>query len=684
MANNLFWEKGNISPANFEPGRTESVNQVGHGFILPLHGFIPVYDNSGTWAAADGSSSSSYHDAVIVEVTDTDNFVIQRNGYLNVDDHGLQPFTDYYLSETLAGTITIIAPASARKVATPVTDDWLYVHNYSNARAINGLEIDSATGQIVMGGLLDRDTVIDGFSGGLFDFDIGADNIAFDTINGAQLSSLFGDVDILAGGQLDLYAESLARLESAGDVRINSNGISSGDIQIQNIGTGDVRISADQGELIIGASFAINISTPGLLSASVGDVLTLLDTATGECEWQPASGGDEKEDDVFRIIDDVDNTKKIAFQASGISTGTTRTITMPDADVDLGLLSSVGNMAGATFYDSTGGQIISNSRTVINLDATLTNNATGVFSLASDEITVAEDGFYIVGYTIAADLNSGTRENYYGYLQHDAGSGFADVSGSFIAGYSRIDTESTSASAMVVIELSASDKLRISAISTRANGHDTVVGSKLSIVQLKGIKGDTGATGPAGGNEKEDNVFRIIDDGDNTKKIAFQASGISTGTTRTITMPDADVDLGKLGSPICATFYNTSTTASSGVVTIDTTLTNNAPSIFSLSSNEVTIDEDGFYLVSYSFGGTYSSTFLYTNYIELDTGSGFSEIFGSRKTSPGMQTLGGYFYSHSSAVTHEFSSGDKIRIYDSGGGLVSPLQYGCNISITKL
>lgn len=40
-----------------------------------------------------------------------------------------------------------------------------------------------------------------------------------------------------------------------------------------------------------------------------------------------------------------------------------------------------------------------------------------------------------------------------------------------------------------------------------------------------------------------DNVFRVKDDGDATKQIALQASGITTGTTRTITMPDSDVTL---------------------------------------------------------------------------------------------------------------------------------------------
>lgn len=41
------------------------------------------------------------------------------------------------------------------------------------------------------------------------------------------------------------------------------------------------------------------------------------------------------DDDNFRISDDVDGTKKIAFEASAIATATTRTITMADANIDL-------------------------------------------------------------------------------------------------------------------------------------------------------------------------------------------------------------------------------------------------------------------------------------------------------------------------------------------------------------
>lgn len=47
-----------------------------------------------------------------------------------------------------------------------------------------------------------------------------------------------------------------------------------------------------------------------------------------------------------------------------------------------------------------------------------------------------------------------------------------------------------------------------------------------------------------------DSTFRISDNGDSTKKIAFEASGIATGTVRTITMPDSNVDLGLVATAI--------------------------------------------------------------------------------------------------------------------------------------
>ena len=64
-------------------------------------------------------------------------------------------------------------------------------------------------------------------------------------------------------------------------------------------------------------------------------------------------------------------------------------------------------------------------------------------------------------------------------------------------------------------------------------------------------------------NKKLEDTCTIADSTDNTKEIGIDASGITTGTKRTITMPDADVDLGdvetmKYVGPYTTTDYNDS------------------------------------------------------------------------------------------------------------------------------
>lgn len=55
---------------------------------------------------------------------------------------------------------------------------------------------------------------------------------------------------------------------------------------------------------------------------------------------------------------------------------------------------------------------------------------------------------------------------------------------------------------------------------------------------------------PPAGTEFSDSALRITDNADATKKIAFEASGIATGTTRTLTMPDRNLNLGLIDSEI--------------------------------------------------------------------------------------------------------------------------------------
>lgn len=74
-----------------------------------------------------------------------------------------------------------------------------------------------------------------------------------------------------------------------------------------------------------------------------------------------------------------------------------------------------------------------------------------------------------------------------------------------------------------------------------------------------------------------DNVFNIVDNGDTSKKIAFQASGITASTTRTVTMPDRSLTLDTItfGTTVVAsagTGYIPFATTASGVLSGDAAL----------------------------------------------------------------------------------------------------------------
>jgi hypothetical protein len=79
--------------------------------------------------------------------------------------------------------------------------------------------------------------------------------------------------------------------------------------------------------------------------------------------------------------------------------------------------------------------------------------------------------------------------------------------------------------------------------------HSPASGGTWTLVALNDLRGlipntTAGAGGAAaGGAEFSDALFRVFDNGDSTKKIALEASAITTSTTRTAKMPDRDLSL---------------------------------------------------------------------------------------------------------------------------------------------
>jgi hypothetical protein len=75
--------------------------------------------------------------------------------------------------------------------------------------------------------------------------------------------------------------------------------------------------------------------------------------------------------------------------------------------------------------------------------------------------------------------------------------------------------------------------------------HSSSGGGTWTLVDNEDLRGQYPSVFAGGGSAQTtifpDNTFRVYDDGDVTKSLAFQCSGITTATTRTITVPDKDV-----------------------------------------------------------------------------------------------------------------------------------------------
>ena len=127
-----------------------------------------------------------------------------------------------------------------------------------------------------------------------------------------------------------------------------------------------------------------------------------------------------------------------------------------------------GDQAAASFYDNTGAQNISSSVwTVVNIDTTKRNNATGVYSLASDEVTINETADYYINYACGGQLAGGTRAGLQVQLEVDTGSGFTVVDGTIALCYGRITSEDMgSANGSIVMSLNSGDKVRLVAQGT--------------------------------------------------------------------------------------------------------------------------------------------------------------------------------------------------------------------------
>jgi hypothetical protein len=352
----------------------------------------------------------------------------------------------------------------------------------------------------------------------------------------------------------------------------------------------------------------IGLKAPASVTANVD--LTLPDGAgssgqylqtngAGILSWQTITIPSVFSDAVFRIQDNGDATKELAFEVSAIATATTRTITMPDANVNLGLIATALQKDGSVELNNNTYLTGRNAANSANIDIIrvgtgnlleaggsfhpATNNT---FNLGSGSLRW---GTLFVGSSVsmtnAALSDSGTTPSGNTSTALFNSGGSRDVAlmtpsfaGATVTGKVLLETGNqtgTAVSGNILIRTG-------SAVGAASGDIQLLVGDGLTEGEIKFFK--VGASAPSIGHVWtatavdgsgywaapasaptvfSDSAFRIQDNGDATKQLAFEVSAITTGTTRTITMPDSDLNLGTGigGSFANATLSNLGTTA---------------------------------------------------------------------------------------------------------------------------
>jgi hypothetical protein len=218
-------------------------------------------------------------------------------------------------------------------------------------------------------------------------------------------------------------------------------------------------------------------------------------------------------DNAFTITDQTDTSKVIAFEASGITTATTRTLTAPDASGTLALTSNKLSAFAATTSAELAG-VVSDE----------TGSGALVFATSPTLVTPA-----------LGTPASGTLTNCTGLPISTGVSGLAANVATFLA------TPSSANLAAAVTNETGSGALVFGTSPTLTTPTITV----------------------------RDNAFTITDQTDTSKAVVFEASGITTATTRTLTVPDQSSTIAVTANKLSA-FAATTSAELAGVISDET------------------------------------------------------------------------------------------------------------------
>ena len=197
------------------------------------------------------------------------------------------------------------------------------------------------------------------------------------------------------------------------------------------------------------------------------------------------------------FINNADNTKKIQFQLNGLTTATTRVVSFPDADLTI-----VGTATTQTLSNKS---LVDNSTFVIsNGDNSkkITFDVSAITTATTRSIAFPDSNTTILG-------TNSTQT---------------------VSNKSLIDSSTT---IINQVDLTKAAKFDTSQITTSTTRTLTLPDTSITLAGRSN-------TETFQNKSLESSTTFITDNSDSTKKLTFNVAGITTGTTRTVTLPDAN------------------------------------------------------------------------------------------------------------------------------------------------
>ena len=301
---------------------------------------------------------------------------------------------------------------------------------------------------------------------------------------------------------------------------LTSLSIASGSGLTYNSSTGEFSTNAIPNSQL--ANSSVTVGSTGIALGGSATTITGLSSITSSAVVTNDNG--------FRIRDNSDNTKQLAFECSGISGSTTRTLTAPDAN---------GTIATQAYVQA---QI-----TAEDLDITTDDGNSIAIDLDSETLTLAggagiaststgNTATFAIDATVATLTGSQTLTNKTIAFGSNTVSGTLAQFNTAVSDATLVSTtgsETLTNKTIVLGNNTVSGALANGITATTQSASDN--STKVATTAYVDNQVTTGAP-----TEFADNVFRVKDNSDASKKLAFECSGISGSTTRTMTVPNTD------------------------------------------------------------------------------------------------------------------------------------------------